>query len=304
MKKYFLGAMISTTIIFTSIYFYSSVSNTKAAETKSENNISETQTKTYPVPLPDKISFCGEPVPLSEPDIRERLDRELLVNTYWQSQTLLIIKEYNKIRPLLEPVLKKYNMPADLIFLAAAESGFKNVVSSSNAVGVWQLLNETGKLYGLEINAEVDQRYHYEKSTEAACLYLKSAYDKFGSWSMAACSYNMGMSGTATAIEKQKAKSYYDLSLTQEPSRYVFRILALKEILNNPSKYGFILNETDLYQPYSYKTIMVDSSISSLADFSADENINYKKLKILNPWLRASVLTNKYKKQYEIKIMN
>lgn len=259
--------------------------------------------KTYALVLPAKLSFCNEAVPMKDQDVRERLDRELLVNTYWQSQTLLIIKEYNKLKPLMEPVLKEYGVPEDFIFLAAAESGFRNVVSPSKAVGVWQLLEETGKIYGLEINGEVDERYHFEKSTAAACKYLKQAYEKFGSWTMAAASYNMGMSGLSETSRKQKATDYYDLMLNTETSRYVFRILALKEIIRNPAKYGFIIGETDLYKPYSYKTITINTGIESLADFAASNNINYKELKILNPWLRSSLLSNKTGKSYEIKIL-
>lgn len=259
--------------------------------------------KTYALVLPSKLSFCNEAVPMKDQDVRERLDRELLVNTYWQSQTLLIIKEFNKIKPLIEPVLKEYGVPEDFIYLAAAESGFRNVVSPSKAVGVWQLLEETGKLYGLEINSEVDERYHFEKSTAAACKYLKQAYEKFGSWTMAAASYNMGMSGLSEISRKQKATDYYDLMLNTETSRYVFRILALKEIIRNPAKYGFIINETDLYKPYTYKTITVNTPIESLADFAFSNGINYKELKILNPWLRSTQLSNKTGKSYEIKIL-
>lgn len=259
--------------------------------------------KTYALVLPSKLSFCNEAVPMKDQDVRERLDRELLVNTYWQSQTLLIIKEFNKIKPLIEPVLKEYGVPEDFIYLAAAESGFRNVVSPSKAVGVWQLLEETGKLYGLEINSEVDERYHFEKSTAAACKYLKQAYEKFGSWTMAAASYNMGMSALFETSRKQKATDYYDLMLNTETSRYVFRILALKEIIRNPAKYGFIINETDLYKPYTYKTITVNTPIESLADFAFYNGINYKELKILNPWLRSTQLSNKTGKSYEIKIL-
>jgi membrane-bound lytic murein transglycosylase D len=301
MNKYLIGFSSAIALILIAALSYNIIPIIHAEE-KKDVTIVEPLNKTYCVSLPSNINFCGEEVPISVQDVRERLDRELLVNTYWQSSTLLLLKEYNKMKALLEPTLKKYDVPDDFIFLAAAESGFKNVVSSSNAVGVWQMLKETATIYGLEINSEVDERYHFEKSTEAACLYLKSAHDKFGSWTMAACSYNMGMSGTQTAIDKQQAKSYYDLSLTQEPSRYVFRILALKEIISNPSKYGFIISENDLYKPYNSKTITVNEPITNLAEFALSNNMNYKQLKILNPWLRSSVLTNKYKKTYEIKL--
>ena len=259
--------------------------------------------KTVCVPMPEKISFCGEEAPLNEQDVRERLDRELLINTYWQSQTLLTLKEYNKIRPLIEPVLKKYNMPDDLIYLAAAESAFRNVVSPSKAAGVWQFMEETAKIYGLEVNNEVDERYNFEKATEAACQFLQAAHDTFGTWAMAACTYNMGMSNMKATINAERTKSYFELALNPESSRYVFRIMALKEVLSNPSKYGFVINQTDLYPPYKYKTVKVDSAIHSLADFAIANGISYKELKLLNPWLRNTQLTNRLKKTYEIKIL-
>ncbi len=306
MKKIFIITTLACIVIIGFIVL-SQIQNNKAkadGPEVSKLRIDNTEiVKTYPIVLPVKLNFCNELVPLKDQDVRERLDRELLVNTYWQSQTLLIIKEFNKLKPLLEPVLKEYGVPEDFIYLAAAESGFRNVVSPSKAVGVWQLIEETAKIYGLEVNGEVDERYHFEKSTAAACKFLKQAYDKFGSWTMAAAAYNMGIAGLSETSLKQKSSSYYDLMLNNETSRYVFRILALKEIVLNPAKYGFIVNETDLYQPYKYKTISINSNIESLADFAASHQINYKELKILNPWLRSTTLTNNIHKTYSIKIM-
>lgn len=307
MKKIIL-AIVVLSFLFTTFILLMPESNRSTVkaddpEVSKIRNDNNEIVKTYALVLPANLSFCNEPVPMKDQDVRERLDRELLVNTYWQSQTLLIIKEYNKIKPLIEPVLKEYGVPDDFIYLAAAESGFRNVVSPSKAAGVWQLLEETGKIYGLEINSEVDERFHFEKSTVAACKFLKQAYEKFGSWTMAAASYNMGINGLSEASRKQKATDYYDLMLNTETSRYVFRILALKEILRNPAKYGFIINETDLYKPYSYKTITVNTAIESLADFASSHHINYKELKILNPWLRGSQLSNKQGKSYELKIL-
>ncbi len=305
MKKIIIVSIAALSLLLTYFLFQKQGNTVKADDPEiSKLRVDNNEiVKTYALVLPSKLNFCSEVVPMKDQDVRERIDRELLVNTYWQSQTLLIIKEYNKLKPLLEPVLKQYGVPEDFVFLAAAESGFKNVVSPSKAVGVWQILEETGKIYGLEINGEVDERYHFEKSTEAACKYFKQAYEKFGSWTMAAASYNMGMNGLAETSRKQKATDYYDLMLNNETSRYLFRILALKEIIRNPSKYGFIINETDLYKPYSYKTITVDNSIESLPDFAQSNSINYKELKILNPWLRSTMLSNKLRKSYEIKIM-
>jgi hypothetical protein len=259
--------------------------------------------KTYSVVLPDNLSFCSEPVPLNDQDVRERLDRELLINTYWQSQTLLIIKEFNKIKPIVEPILKEYGIPEDFIYLAAAESGYRNLVSPSKAAGIWQFLEETGKSYGLEINNEVDERYHFEKSTIAACKYIQKSYQKFGNWTMAAASYNMGLTGLDEVSFSQKQTNYYDLHLNTETSRYLFRILALKEILRSPSKYGFMISETDLYKPHAFKSISIDTAIASLTDFAALYKMTYKELKILNPWLRSNMLTNKSTKSYQLKII-
>jgi len=273
--------------------------NAAQAEEKTETPV----VKTYPITLPSHIDFCGEAVPLADRDVQERLDRELLVNTYWQSQTLLILKEYNKLKPLLEPVLKEYKVPNDFIFLAAAESGYKNVVSPANAAGVWQLLGETARHNGLEVNDEVDERYHFVKSTEAACKYLLDAYNQFGSWTMAAASYNMGMEGLRKTKDQQLAKTYYDMMLSGETQRYVFRILALKEILTNPQRYGFMVTENDLYQPYRFDEVKVDSAVGSWARFAQQYKLTYKDLKILNPWMRSYKLTNKQAKDYVVYVM-
>ena len=259
--------------------------------------------KVVPVTLPSSIEFCGEKVPLGDRDVQERLDRELLVNTYWQSQTLLIIKEYNKLRPLMEPILKEYKVPTDFIFLAAAESGFRNVVSPANAVGVWQLLKPTAEIYGLEVNDEVDERYHFEKSTEAACKYLIQAYNKFGSWTDAAASYNMGMDGFRRVKEQQQADSYYDMMLSTETQRYVFRLLAFKAILTNPQRYGFEVTENDLYHPYRFDEVRVDSAVGNWGAFGKQFGLSYKDIKILIPWLRSHKLTNKQRKPYVIYVM-
>ena len=269
------------------------------ADEKHEPNV----VKIYPVSLPSAIDFCGEKVPLGDRDVQERLDRELLVNTYWQSQTLLILKEYNKLRPLMEPILKEYKVPLDFVFLAAAESGFRNVVSPAQAVGPWQLLESTAEMYGLEVNDEVDERYHFEKSNEAACKYLIQAYNKFGSWTDAAASYNMGMDGFRRIKDQQQASTYYDMMLSTETQRYVFRILAFKELLTNPQRYGFLVTENDLYQPYRFDEVRVDSAVGNWGAFGKQFNLSYKDIKILNPWLRSHKLTNKQRKPYVIYVM-
>jgi hypothetical protein len=252
--------------------------------------------------FPVEVDFAGEKAPLQITDVRERLDRELLINANLDATTALIIKRANRAFPIIEPILAKYGVPDDFKYLAVIESGLVNAVSSAGARGVWQFMPDTAKEKGMEVNDIVDERYHLEKSTEAACRYLLSAKDKFGSWTLAAASYNGGMSGITKKIEEQKVSNYYDLALTEETSRYVFRILALKEIMKQPAKYGFSIFSSDLYAPIPTKIIEVDSTITDLASFAMSQGINYKILKIHNPWLRDKKLVNPTKKRYEIMI--
>ena len=252
--------------------------------------------------FPTSVDFAGESAPLQITDVKERLDRELLINANLDATTALIIKRANRVFPIIEPILQKYNVPDDFKYLAVIESGLTNAVSGSGAKGVWQFMPDTAKEKGMEVNDIVDERYHLEKSTEAACQYLLAAKEKFGSWTLAAASYNGGMAGVGKRIEEQKVDNYYDLALTEETSRYVFRILALKEIMKNPAQYGFSIFSSDLYAPIPYKKIEVDSTINDLADFARMQGINYKILKIHNPWLRDKKLLNPTKKKYEIEI--
>ena len=252
--------------------------------------------------FPTTTDFAGETTPLHVVDVRERLDRELLINANLHSTTTLILKRANRAFPVIEPILAKYGIPDDFKYLAVIESGLVNAVSSAGARGIWQFMPETAKEKGMEVNDIVDERYHLEKSTEAACKYLLVAKNKFGSWTMAAASYNGGMNGVNKRIEEQQVSNYYDLALTEETSRYVFRILALKEIMKNPAKYGFNIYPTDLYSPIPTKKIEVDSTITDLASFAKTQGINYKILKIHNPWLRDKKLVNPSKKKYEIEI--
>ena len=258
--------------------------------------------KVYALQLPDSLSFAGEVLPINTPDIRERLDRELLVNTYWQSNGLLLIKRAHKYFPVIEPMLKKYGIPDDFKYLAVAESALENVRSPKGAKGFWQLMPATAKEYGLEVNRNVDERYHIEKSTRVACAYLKKAKKRFGSWTLAAAAYNRGMAGTNRLLEKQMVDNYYDLLLNNETSRYVFRILAVKEIMSYPDRYGFVLNKEDYYQPIPVRKLTLDTAIGNLASFAKDQSINYKILKLHNKWLIENHLNNKSRKQYEIAI--
>ncbi len=258
----------------------------------------------YSLSIPEKMQFSGEAVPIQVLDVRERMDRELHVNTYWQSNTLLYLKRANKWFPVIEPILKKNGIPDDFKYLALIESGFTHVVSPAGAAGFWQIMKDTGKEYGLEISDEIDERYHVEKATEAACNYFNKAYTRFGSWTMAAASYNMGLNGLNKQVKKQLVSNYYDLLLSEETSRYVFRVLAAKELMTNSEKYGFHYREKDLWNNVASYTVDVDTSINNLSEFAQSYNINYKILKHFNPWLRQNTLTLKSGKTYQIKLPN
>ena len=253
-------------------------------------------------PIPKNVAFCNEEVPLNSRDIKERLDKEIIKNTYWHSSILLFYKRAGKYFPVIEPILRKNNIPDDFKYLAIAESGLKNVVSPAGARGFWQFMEKTGREFGLEINKEVDERYNLAKSTQAACEYLNEARKKFGSWTLVAASYNMGMYGLEKNLKRQKVNNYYDLLLNSETARYVFRIVTFKLILENPKHFGFNLNENDRYAPIKFKTIQIDTSITNFTDFAIKQGINYKILKIGNPWLRQKYLKNPLKKIYNLKI--
>ncbi|QSE98322.1 lytic transglycosylase domain-containing protein [Fulvivirga lutea] len=252
--------------------------------------------------LPKSMTFAGEPVPLHIADVRERLDRELHINTYWHSSTIFLLKRGHKWLPQIEKILKENNVPDDFKYLAAIEGGFQNDVSPKNAVGFWQIRKDAGKEFGLEIGRDVDERYDPLKSTQAACNYLNKAYERFGNWTNVAASYNRGRSGLARAINNQKVDSYYDLMLNEETSRYVFRILAIKEIFQNPKKYGFDISKEHLYDEEKVKYVEVDSDIKDLVAFAKEQGINYKLLKRHNPWLRDDQLNVTRGKTYQIAI--
>jgi membrane-bound lytic murein transglycosylase D len=264
------------------------------------SNTKNTDTSSY---FPEAIDFAGEATPLKIYDVRERMDRELLINENLHSSTILILKRANKFFPIIEPILAKNNVPDDFKYLAVIESSLITAsVSKAGASGIWQFMKQTAVEKGMEVSESVDERYHLEKSTEAACKYLLSAKEKFGSWTLAAASYNGGMAGVAKQIESQQVSNYYDLLLVEETSRYVFRILALKEIMKKPTIYGFNLQPKDLYKNLPTRKIEVDSSISDLASFAKSQGINYKILKYYNPWLRDKKLDNLGNKKYEIEI--
>ncbi|MFK5879580.1 MAG: lytic transglycosylase domain-containing protein [Flavobacteriaceae bacterium] len=252
--------------------------------------------------IPKGIHFAGELVPIEKPDIKERMDRELLVNTYWQSNSLLLIKRANKYFPVIEPILKKYGIPDDFKYLALIESGLQNVTSPAGAKGFWQIMKDTAKENGLEVNSNVDERYHLEKATEVACMYLLHSKELFGTWTLAAAAYNGGNNGIMKRLKSQRVDTYYDLLLGEETGRYVFRIAAIKEIMNNTEKYGFKFDNEDLYNLEATKIVEVDTAITDIALFAQNFGTNYKELKIHNPWLRENKLNNKSRKLYYIKL--
>lgn len=256
----------------------------------------------YSPPIPEKLTFCGENVPLDNYDVREALDRELLVNTYWQSNLILLCKRAYRYFPIIEPILQENNIPDDMKYLAVIESGLMNVVSPAKAAGFWQFMKETGIAYGLEINDEVDQRYDLSLATKAACTYLKKSYQQHSSWAAAAAAYNMGDGGYKRAVSTQKNNNYWDLQLNNETARYVYRILAIKIIFNDLQRYGIHLRLTDLYQPIPTDYVTINTPITNWVDFALQHNISYKQLVNFNPWIRSFKLTNKLGKTYQIAI--
>ncbi len=254
------------------------------------------------VKIPENLAFAGEKVPLYKHDIKERIDRELLVNTYWQSNALLWIKRTHKYFPIIEPILKEKGVPDDFKYLAVIESDLRNVTSPAGAKGFWQLLKDAARENGLEVNDNVDERYHLEKATRAACDYILRAKKKFGTWTLAAAAYHDGNGGLNKKLTEQQVHSYYDVLAGENTQRYVPRILAAKEILSNPKKYGFEFDEEDLYSmPKSYP-VKVDTPITNIATFAKKFGINYKELKLYNPWLRENKLNNKSHRVYNIQI--
>jgi hypothetical protein len=252
--------------------------------------------------LSKPYDFAGEPVPMDNFDAIERLDRELSINSYLHANTLINIKASRRYFPVIEPILAKHGIPDDFKYIAVAESNLRNETSPAGAKGIWQFVERTAEYYGLEISGDVDERLHLEKSTEAACRYLKDYYTQFGNWTLAAAAYNMGGPSLKNYIEEQRANNYYDLNLNSETSRYIFRIIAIKEILKNPIAFGFHLDDTDSYQPFEYTTVTIDGNIDSWGEFAEQYKTTYRMLKVFNPWLISGKLRNKTGKVYEIKI--
>ena len=249
---------------------------------------------------PARADFAGEKMPLELFYVKESLDREILINTYMHASTILMFKRANRWLPLIEPILKKNKVPDDFKFLALAESNFTNAVSPSKAEGFWQFIKPTATHYGLEVNEEVDERYNVAKATEAACKYFLDSFEKYGNWTLVAASFNRGQDGLSDALDNQKANSFYELYLNEETSRYIYRIVALKEIYNHPVKYGFYLMASDFYPVVPTYTIEVDSPIHSIPDFARNNKVSVRVFRDFNPWLRRYTLSNRLKKTYQI----
>lgn len=299
--KIALASILWVTLIAIGFYFYQ-----PAEEPDTEPSIvykkAEPKNVVVTYQAPEQMYFAGEEVPLHVPDVRERFDREMHVNLYFHSNTILMLKRAQRWLPTIGKILKKNGIPEDFKYLPLIESSLENAISYRGAVGYWQLMEGTAEEFGLEVNNEVDERYDPVKSTEVACKYLNRSYRKFGNWTNVAASYNMGMYGLQRRLDQQQVDSYYDLLLNSETARYVFRILAIKEIIENDSHYGYDFPLSHLYREEPVKQVVVTESKSNLVDFAQEQGINYKLLKRHNPWLRTDRLTVRRGESYTIKI--
>lgn len=250
--------------------------------------------------VPKTFTLFGERMPLEQWDVRERFDRELLTNTFMQTSTSYIIKLMNRWLPMIERRLEANGVPDDFKYLCIAESALQNQTSRVGAVGFWQFMPSTAPSYGLYIDSEVDERYNPEEATDAACKYLKQAYNKFGNWTSAAASYNCGMGGMNGALNSQRENSFYDVLLPEETMRYIFRIAALKHILSNQKQFGYNLREDDVYPPLQVRRETISSGIGDLVSYAKSKGTSYKILKMLNPWLRGKSLSNSKGRTYTI----
>lgn len=296
---WFFSGLAVGIVLVTGIALNTIDANTTAVEISRDGR---PQYKWHAPPLPSKIDFCGEVVPLDRWDVREKLDREVLVNSYLHGSQLYVLKLAGRYFPLIEERLRANGVPDDLKYVCVAESSLQqNALSGVGAASFWQFMKDTGPRYGLEVNDEVDERFHAEKATDAACKYFRESYQKFGTWTAAAASYNCGPAGFAKQAEFQQATNYYDLIFPDETNRYVFRILALKYLLSNAKSFGFVMESGEEYKPLKSRTVLVDKTINNLTEFAKENGSTYKMLKIYNPWLRAHKLTVRPGKSYQVK---
>ncbi len=300
MKRTLLFPFLS--VFFIGIFISMSFRKNYEVSTEEYQNAFEENTKVFAVDLPQNIAFANEKVPLDKFYVREALERELTVNTYFHSSSIITLKRVNRWFPLIEPILKKNNIPNDFKYLAVAESGLDNIVSPAGATGFWQLMKTTAREYGLEVNDDIDQRYDVALSTEAACKYLNKAYAKYGNWTLVAASYNAGMNKISKELKRQEQSDYYSMIFGEETGRYVYRIIALKAFLEQPNNYGFYLRKKDLYPSFKLKKIKIDTAIANIPAFAKSFGLNYKEFKIYNPWIRQAYLANKSRRTYFISL--
>jgi hypothetical protein len=290
MNKFTSYLLIS--VLIGAVIVLSVVLSGSAAPVNEEKQYPPVASLTVSVPIPDHVKFCDREISLERLDMRERFDREINSFTYLHSTTLLYIKRANRYFPVIEPILKKYDIPDDFKYLCVIESNLDTrALSPAKAAGLWQFMESTAKSYGLEIRDGVDERYHIEKATEAACRYFLDAYNRYGSWENVTAAYNAGTGRISSEMQRQQVESAFDLLLVQETSRYIFRIIAAKEIFNQPEKYGFILKKEDLYPPVPVDLVDVQTDITDLAVFAQQYGLNYMQLKEYNVWLRDTQLT-------------
>ena len=283
-------------IVFGFLKIFTFSTNEDSMDLKKENFVAA---QPY---IPENLQFAGENVPMQFIDVKESLDRELLVNVYWHSQTILLIKRANRFFPIIEPILKEYGIPEDFKYIPVIESGLTNVGSPAGAKGYWQIVEGTAKGFGLEINENIDERNDIEKSTRMACKYFLNSFEKFKSWPLVAASYNMGISGLSNSISNQGANNFYELWLNTETARYVYRIIAAKLVIEHPKQYGIDIQAKDLYCPIKTIDFVVDTPVGTVASLACKLDISYKTLKTLNPWLVSTEFPNKSRKKYIIKV--
>lgn len=292
---------VSSVLLMIIISLYLSIYAVKVAKERPVS-LEQIVIQSHDIDFCEDIYFAGERVPLEMFNIRERYERELLSNTYFHSNTMVLLKRSKRWFPVIEPILKRYGIPEDFKYLCVIESHLSNVVSPAGAAGFWQFMKGTAEEYGLKVNKDVDMRYNVELETEAACKYFLKAHERFGSWTLAAAAYNAGSARVAKFMKDQKANSYYDLLMAEETERYIFRILAIKTIFENPEKHGIYVSDKLSYAPYKYDIVIVNESIKNWAEFAKEHDISYKLLKVFNPWLRSNSLKVHKGEIYEIKI--
>lgn len=300
-----MNKMLSSALVFLAGGFFTLMIVSQLSFKAETEPVTVSEENTTPLlpELPAQIDFAGEAVPLERWDVKERLDRELIYNFYYKPNVLYTLKLANRYFPAISERLKANGVPDDFKYLCVAESNLvAAAMSRAGAVSFWQFMDGTAPLYQLTVNHEVDQRYDLEKSTDAACKYLKQAYERFGSWTAAAASYNCGMGGYNKQVTFQKTSYYYDLHLPEETNRYIYRILTFKHLMSNADTLGFALSDEDAYQPLPFREMEVTRTIPNLATFAIENGTTYKILKLMNPWIKGRSLTIRPGKSYVLKL--